>query len=689
MQTASSAPGVATAAAGASAPRRTTADRQLACEACHRLRKRCDFLDPCGRCSRRGVECVYVNPRPRAPPLPPQSGPACQRCKASKRRCDREHPVCGRCKQQGLATCLYAMPPTPASSNGSGGGLLQGLESSPSSSFDSDSPESEAVSFNNSAVMQVFANSVAIEDPDLMPSIEDWKLLHSHFTQGTFSVLNYLIPKGFLETLFSQPPAIRLTWCAIASALNSPRLPKEVCERYFLRSQKAVTRCFNEITVESMQASTLISYFALVHNQAHVARPFQNNSLRLLGILKLELDPDDPIWAQDGIAFTETEKYSRRITFWVTFYSLRLMQSALPKVHPLRRIVVKSDRVKPAKKRTSRRGERQDDATVCYLVNILDLIDLIKTHHTLPPRNGIQGILDPAAFPALSSQLNSLKYKLPFHLLANNSTLPASDFLDSLTSDSAHTPRHLIVESLFDAIMISFTFNASLCLLYRPQLYLTHFLKIDSPFLLNNPAAITTLLTALDMCMRSARTATQLNSWLIHNPHWSRSLHHVYSGFALFEACIVIWFVCCRTRAFWFRNRESGASSQDGGALILDMETRRAMRCELVDALSMMRGNAESFSLVRPLIKCLEAMVAEMEAREAGMDTSVGMDGELETVLVGMKSMSLGPDGVMREQFGEAWGFLGLLGVEVSPGVAWHAVSEPEWKSFWLKEGLA
>ncbi|KAJ3227939.1 hypothetical protein HDU81_006390 [Chytriomyces hyalinus] len=520
-------------------------------------------------------------------------------------------------------------------------------------------------------------NVTTLEDPDLMPSIKDWELLCKFLTNGTFSLLNYLIPRGFLESLFSQPPGIRLTWGAIAAYLSTPRLSNETCASYFSRAQKAVSRCFHQVSLESMQACVLISYFVLVSGRPRAAAPFHNQSIKLMYALQLEIDPDNILVAAAHPFMSEQEKQARRITFWVTFYCVRLMQSIVVRSHGIRQITIKSDNIKPAKAiyYDKYNGQIEATATVCHLVTILDAIELVKSHHFTVPQT-VSEVIYPSSFEALSSHLNTLRYQLPLHLLCNNFSCPPSVFLDNIANDTSHTRKSVIIETLYDAIMVSMTFNTAKCILYRPQLYLTHFLKLDGPALLDNPKAISTLLTAIDESMKSARRITQLNSWLVMNPNWSVHLHFVFSAFSLFEACVVLWFLTCRTRSFWFWNGApfSSASSpvvaspyltnqmgDGGGSLSLSMEERRAIRSELLDAIISLKAIEVSFAMAGPLRECVEAMVVEMSHVEEqillGVPETEGMSfpggdfsfrnvgSDLDQVLIGMKSMAIGDDG--------------------------------------------
>ncbi|KAJ3250845.1 hypothetical protein HDU77_006302 [Chytriomyces hyalinus] len=704
--------------------------RPVACESCHKSRKKCDFAVPsCARCVKRGTRCVYeyvTQTQASIAPAPDRTAAnTCEKCRLSKRKCDRALPCCSRCLASGWV-CVYD---TNSKEKGSPSNKLINPSMTPISNASSSQSPSILDTSNDFSWLclpsSFMGNITTVEDPDLMPSMKDWELLCKFLTNGTFSLLNYLLPRGFLESLFSQPPGIRLTWGAIAAYLSAPRLSNEICASYFSRAQKAVSRCFHRVSLESMQACVLISYFVLVSGRPRAAAPFHNQSIKLMYALQLEIDPDNILVAAAHPFMSEQEKQARRITFWVTFYCVRLMQSVVVRSHGIRQITIKSDKIKPAKTiyYDKYNGLIEATATVCHLVSILDAIELVKSHHYTVPQT-VSQVIYPSSFEALSSHLNTLRYQLPLHLLCNNFTCPPSVFLDNIANDASHTRKSTIIETLYDAIMVSMTFNSAKCILYRPQLYLTYFLKLDGPSLLDNPKAITTLLTAIDESMKSARKITQLNSWLVMNPNWSAHLHFVFSAFSLFEACVICWFLTCRTRSFWFWNgapfssasspviaspyltNQMGSSDACGGggggdssSLSLSMEERRAIRSELLDAIISLKAIEVSFAMAGPLRECVEAMVVEMAhveeqillgvAETEGMmfpggDASFRSVGiELDKVLIGMKSMAIGDDGEMREKVGEGWAFLGLLGVSIGKGVRWNAFYEDSWARFW------
>ncbi|KAI9352601.1 hypothetical protein BDR26DRAFT_196118 [Obelidium mucronatum] len=81
-----------------------------------------------------------------------------------------------------------------------------------------------------------------LEDPDLMPSIEDWLLVWRVSTQhGTVRPIHFSFDgEAFLKSFFFMPPVLRLTMCAVTAYYAG--LPEDSIFNYYQRAKKAFLR---------------------------------------------------------------------------------------------------------------------------------------------------------------------------------------------------------------------------------------------------------------------------------------------------------------------------------------------------------------------------------------------------------------------------------------------------------------
>ncbi|KAI8611341.1 hypothetical protein BC830DRAFT_662905 [Chytriomyces sp. MP71] len=182
-----------------------------------------------------------------------------------------------------------------------------------------------------------------MEDPDLMPTGEDWFLCHRYITP-VVSLGSLLDPQSFLESFFREPPELRLSFCAIAAHCSSPRLPDATCNAYYMRARKAISRSMqHHPTVKTVQSLEMLSSFAFSSGQPLVGNRYFFSAVKLSLALRLNEDPDSLI---ECIQLTEVEREDRRLTFWVIYYTLKMIQIVNGKPLP---VTIPTHNVKPAK----------------------------------------------------------------------------------------------------------------------------------------------------------------------------------------------------------------------------------------------------------------------------------------------------------------------------------------------------
>ncbi|ORY52451.1 hypothetical protein BCR33DRAFT_711766 [Rhizoclosmatium globosum] len=676
---------------GEDAPTIPRSEKPKACLVCYTGRKKCDMAKPsCERCTKRGITCDYNrNRRSSINGLAGtlaviESGVPCERCKKHHRKCDQIMPTCSLCAKSGVS-CEYILPsPIAASSSSS-------ASTQPPTQISGLSVTSPPMSI--SALSPVGLEPQYVGDPDLYPTFEDYALMVNFFAVERYSLINWMDSKSFLESFFFVSPALRLTWCTIAAYMQTPRLPDIVCFNYYDRAKKAAIKYSETPSLKTLQALLLLAFFSMSSGQPMVAQPLACKAISMLIALRLDVDSDDSS-DLNTIQLSDKEKEERRITFWVCLYTIKMLQISVPKWNPIQQVEIRSNRVKPAKKPNplTQQQEPIQIATVCYLSACLEVIHKIVRQHSSPPKPQTNIIF---SHMPLQKEVQNLKYLIPDNILIHeNRAVSVAQFLGMIMTNSGSS-RYEVVSNLFDTIMISVFYNATVCLLYRPQLYLTGFLKIDSPELLQ-PDAIPNLLNILDSSIVAARCITQINSWVVRFPIDRDELHlrhwiwkeHLFAAFALFEAAVCLWFATCRTRRWWWRDDEE---SKTGDALVMDEMERREIRAEVEDVLKTLRELESVFTVVTPMITCLLGMLREMEEveleylngdEEMDMDEYF-VDDDMNSILIGMQLVVLDDVGNMQELVEEPWCFLGLLGCEVDNGLRWNSAIEAGWRRYW------
>ncbi|KAJ3130211.1 hypothetical protein HK100_008184 [Physocladia obscura] len=211
-------------------------------------------------------------------------------------------------------------------------------------------------------------------------------------------------------------------------------------------------------------------------------------------------------------------------------------------------------------------------ATICHICAILDVICQICRFQKYAPQNFEKLIKSPVRL-ALQLQIAGLKQQTPHGLIISHCN---SNCMLQFIRAFEKGPIQII-----DVFVASLYYNAAICLLNRPTVYTTAFLRLDS--LLLTPDTILTILTSLQESVSAAKLIANMNAYILRlggiagigGNGWNDGniffsgggggigigaaefrdklwTPNSFAAFALFEAAIVLWFVTCRTRAFWW-----------------------------------------------------------------------------------------------------------------------------------------
>ncbi|KAJ3058737.1 hypothetical protein HDU99_006676, partial [Rhizoclosmatium hyalinum] len=157
-----------------------------------------------------------------------------------------------------------------------------------------------------------------IQDPDLMPTWEDFECVHKYFTTDPRAPAQMAVmdAAGFMNTFFQQPPALRLVVTAMAAFCSGSAMTEESAYWFFKRARKAVILAADRPSVSTAKAFYWVYVYGKMMRKYEFGLPFLKMAVDMVKYLKLDVDPDDSPWLQ-GLNLTEIEKEERRRLYWV------------------------------------------------------------------------------------------------------------------------------------------------------------------------------------------------------------------------------------------------------------------------------------------------------------------------------------------------------------------------------------
>ncbi|ORY49431.1 hypothetical protein BCR33DRAFT_582776 [Rhizoclosmatium globosum] len=192
----------------------------------------------------------------------PSRATSCQECQKRKKGCTREVSGCSGCRSKGIR-CIYPrhtqsseLTPesrtaqnVPNTSNWNDDGLLQWDPSAdavgPIAVACPITPAfalTQAMTMLEAPILDKDDLDMALEDPDLMPTFEDFECVLTFMTTnpraGTLMVLMNV--NQFLLTFFTQPASLRLVIGAIAACYTRSAISDDTVLWFFKRARKAV-----------------------------------------------------------------------------------------------------------------------------------------------------------------------------------------------------------------------------------------------------------------------------------------------------------------------------------------------------------------------------------------------------------------------------------------------------------------
>ncbi|KAI9352593.1 hypothetical protein BDR26DRAFT_1002779 [Obelidium mucronatum] len=538
-----------------------------------------------------------------------------------------------------------------------------------------------------SPLMDTNSRGWGLEDPDLMPSLDDFLLVQRVHTRNFKSAPLAFAYDGdyFLNSFFHLHPILRLTKCALAAHSSSPRLPKELALSYYNRARKACIKALSEEepsyqTVQSIWNTPICKMYG--KGRPELGRSFYKIITELIVQLRLDIDPDDSPWLFH-LNLSPREKEDRRKAFWSCYWLMMEDQATSSDAFPFR---LTSDKIKPPAAVDTPFLIFEGYSTMKPLCELYRLFGLMKRHFSSPPSD-YQTIL---ASESLTSALLMVHSAVPkqFQFVALSSTCLPYEDCQRLLSQLFSIPR----SDIADAIVITFFMLASTCVLHRPRLYFTGLPSFHPMFLSSEIQLI--LKNAISQSLDAANRIACLSTFLV-DITWGPNRHtwvpadlrnYVYlcdseTAHSMFQAMIVFWYVGCRMDSIWLRLVNCPVAKW------VDLRPRLLEMMLFVKSAAGRSGSDESGDfnpddgLFAPILQCMQAMLSDLDYANNESEARVN-DTAIENLVVAMKVVSLDNSWV-RPIAKEPRSFLGLLGMELSGGIRWQGSSEESWNLFW------
>ncbi|ORY45574.1 hypothetical protein BCR33DRAFT_784339 [Rhizoclosmatium globosum] len=478
-----------------------------------------------------------------------------------------------------------------------------------------------------------------VEDPDLMPTQDDWTLVYRYITNNGQSppVMFSIDGDLHLRNYFRSSPALRLISAAVSAHVVTPPVPETIALSYYKRARKAIAWAMNqEQTVETIQSLYWLYLFSTWKGQPVIGRAFLKMALEVILNLRMNIDPDDSPWLYH-LNLSPREKEGRRRAFWAS-YQMYQWEYALS--IDTEYINISDQWMKPPTQIydphlifTDCRHAKAESAVYALLGDL-------KRHLYIPP-NSINDLFGSKATAALNSRLIQIHQSAPIDILLiaeSSFRISESDAVRFLNQLSA-----ISVQDIPFVFSVNMNLLASASILLRPKLYLSS-LKCCVPSFLT-PEKHSIIISAIQESLDAANRIACLIAF-----YMDAGTRNISQGFffrplkllvyPIFDAMIVFWFVKCRMDPVW--------APLAGQLFTWNMlKDRVAGMMDFVHKLKeteLKRGVQAGAML--PLTQCMEAMMREMESVECGgrrEPSPLNNEGspDFEEIVLGMNMVSL------------------------------------------------
>ncbi|KAJ3075124.1 hypothetical protein HDU99_001599, partial [Rhizoclosmatium hyalinum] len=618
-------------------------------------------------------------PSPRLPKIK-----NCEECRRSFKACSKDPDGCVSCKQKGIQ-CVYLNPPPPKTTkqefimrDASAMPVPQCWVSAPTATPLSLSPFSQ---YSDANLMELDTNAwnshgstlkhyltameapldeligpdTSLEDPDLMPTFEDWLLVFNYYSDdGTsFPLSLFMDVESLLREYFQKPAILRFILChnALKRQFKWSEQPDDrTTLYYFRRARKAFFRADTKPSTDLI----LSYYFMHIHardiGEHSLSDQCLNAALKMLVELKMNVDPDDSPWL---LHLSPRQKEERRRIFWELYSQYCITLAYLPEPFQLD---LMGDKVKLPSQVFDPYPVFSERSIVYHLVEkfeseLMNLIGSIRQRFASPPRSIDEMFTTIRSGGPLTDRYLSLNSLIPFDFILQ--------FEDPVTITAEE-------ENLFVAQItrvhgrlfgINMYYHSSISVFYRPIMFLTSVRASQPKYLCEERRNM--ILNAIKRCVESAWRITSILLFFeaiefgegkARVPEDSAYLFSIEGGtLPLFEAYITLWFVACRMDREWV----SFAGLEGFNDNALRDRMRRVFEIKKVLGV---------FRLHEHFVRAMEAMLSEVNEAGGVMDVKSKNQENLESIELGMTAISIGSD---RVSITDPWCFMGFLGLEI------------------------
>ncbi|KAJ3007447.1 UNVERIFIED_CONTAM: hypothetical protein HDU68_003506 [Siphonaria sp. JEL0065] len=493
----------------------------------------------------------------------------------------------------------------------------------------------------------------------------------------------------------------RLTVCAISA--HYACLPAHIALSYYQRARKAFIRSeVSKPTHQTVQALVNICLFAQAKDQPALKLPFLQRAIDLIIALRLDVDPDDSPWLYN-LNLTPRQKEDRRRAFWNCYMVLVEEHSTSSDTIAGQ---LDATKIKPLSTIHDPHLVFESYQTAAPILNVEQTIANIRLFYSKVPTNGVRSIFASQETMNLDASLFTVHSSIPLNLLLIPSSLDEFISLDHVRFTDQLESLPALESSA--TILLNLIMQSSICLLYRPKLYVSALKNYKPSRLTHSEQYI--LHNAITQSHESALKLLHLFSFFVGLPEqdsevinnldneqqqerqplprhcYFHKITHNTCFYSLFEAFCVLWFIFCRMHPEWRQ-----FSIQHTQLLV---ESQYRLKRRMTRMLEFMKDAVEytgpkKEGVFVPLIVCMDAMLKEMGCNDVKLedDETVVVD----QVILGMKVISLGTGAgsSVADSFPEPSvireprAFLGLLGMEVGGGIKWPGPREENWRLFW------
>ncbi|KAI9324226.1 hypothetical protein BDR26DRAFT_287044 [Obelidium mucronatum] len=373
-----------------------------------------------------------------------------------------------------------------------------------------------------------------IEDPDLMPTIDDWLVVYLFLTNNGTPIPNETpVPSSnfdsdqFLKDFFKVPAFLRL----VALTRCTAPISFEKSLVYYKRARKAAIRAVSETpTHQTVQALVILYIYLGYIGRPALVEPLLKIAMHLIQALRLDIDPDDSPWLFH-LNLTPRQKEDRRCAFWGAYSEIVWEAATSPKLVD---VPINSNKMKG--RSTVYVGSQlifQGDHFMQSFSILHTVIIAIKKAFVVAPKTSNE-LIASETVAELQSRMMQAKSQLP------------TDFFEPPELSDFFEPPELSENASGKLeLNLNCVRLATVCLLNRPRLFLSGFKRFNPMYLSATMQSI--LVSSINHSLDAAHHILNLLRFDTEHP-----IPHALEAIPMFEAMIVLWYAYCRMDPIWW-----------------------------------------------------------------------------------------------------------------------------------------